>query len=461
MNTKTVTTYEVGHLYEVAPGELKIGTNVRTDTRPDAKDFAASIRSRGVLEVISAYVDAEGSLTVLRGQRRTVVAVRVGTPTVPVRVVASPDDVDRIIDQVSENVHRQDMHARETRDAIEQLAMIGVSAAQIAKRVALPRGTVDSALTVAANPATKERMDAAGMTLEDAATFAEFEDDPGAIATLTTAWESPYQRPRIAHIVQRLRDERADAQALLAEVDRLRTEGLPVLDPQDVPHDLHRYRIANLRDADGQHVPEEQWQVVTGAAVVVAIEWSEQDDDNAEDVETTEPEQVYVPVWICTDPQAAGLYYGTAGPRPDVSTGEETHEELAAREAEAEARREAESAQRRQVIANNKAWKAAQVVRREWLTGFLTRRSVPAGAESLIARAVIGSEYSLSYTLQHGHTMLVTSTTLSMRGRCAGSAPRLVRRRAARALRSGGFFSSDAAWPDAASCSASSSASCS
>jgi len=272
MNTKTVTTYEVGHLYEVAPGELKIGTNVRTDTRPDAKDFAASIRSRGVLEVISAYVDAEGSLTVLRGQRRTVVAVRVGTPTVPVRVVASPDDVDRIIDQVSENVHRQDMHARETRDAIEQLAMIGVSAAQIAKRVALPRGTVDSALTVAANPATKERMDAAGMTLEDAATFAEFEDDPGAIATLTTAWESPYQRPRIAHIVQRLRDERADAQALLAEVDRLRTEGLPVLDPQDVPHDLHRYRIANLRDADGQHVPEEQWQVVTGAAVVVAIE---------------------------------------------------------------------------------------------------------------------------------------------------------------------------------------------
>jgi len=50
--------------------------------------------------------------------------------------------------------------------------------------------------------------------------------------------------------------------------------------------------------------------------------------------------------------------------------------------------------------------KAAEVVRREWLTGFLTRRSVPAGAESLIARAVIGSEYSLSYALQHGHTLL-------------------------------------------------------
>jgi ParB family chromosome partitioning protein len=406
MNTKTATAYEVGHLYEVAPGELKIGTNVRTDTRPDAKEFAASIRARGVLEVISAYVDAEGSLTVLRGQRRTVVAVKVGTPTVPVRVVPSPDDVDRIIDQVSENLHRQDMHPRETRDAIEQLAMIGVSAAQIAKRAALPRSTVDSALTVAANPTTKERMDAAGMTLEDAATFAEFEDDPDAIATLTQAWESPYQRPRIAHIVQRLRNERAETQALQAEVDRLRTEGKPVLDPQDAPHDLHRHRIANLRDADGQHVPEEQWPAVTGAAVVVTVEWSERDDDAADDVEPSEPEQVYVPVWICTDPQAAGLHYGTTAPRSDAPTGDETHEEMAAREAETEARREAESAQRRQVIANNKAWKAAEVVRREWLTAFLTRRSVPAGAESLIARAVIGSEYSLSYALQHGHTLL-------------------------------------------------------
>lgn len=110
--SSTATAYEVGHLYEVAPGELKIGTNVRTDTHPDAKEFAASITARGVLEVITAHVDDEGSLRVVRGQRRTLVAAKVGTPTgtVPVRVVPSPDEVDRIIDQVSENVHREGMH---------------------------------------------------------------------------------------------------------------------------------------------------------------------------------------------------------------------------------------------------------------------------------------------------------------------------------------------------------------
>mgnify|MGYP000377277808 CR=1 FL=1 len=72
--SNTATAYEVGHLYEVDPAALRIGANIRTDTHPDAKEFAASIKTRGVLEVISAYLAPEGGLTVLRGQRRTVVA---------------------------------------------------------------------------------------------------------------------------------------------------------------------------------------------------------------------------------------------------------------------------------------------------------------------------------------------------------------------------------------------------
>jgi ParB family chromosome partitioning protein len=409
--SNTATAYEVGHLYEVDPAALRIGANIRTDTHPDAKEFAASIKTRGVLEVISAYLAPEGGLTVLRGQRRTVVAAKVGTPTgtVPVRVVAAPEEVDRIIDQATENLHRQAMHTRETRDAVEQLALLGVSAAQIAKRVALPRATVDSALAVTRNSATKERMDAAGMTLEEAALFAEFEDDPGAIDALTRAWEEPWRRRQLPHIVQRLRDERAEAEALQTEVARLRAEGLPVLDPAEVPADLHRHTLANLRDEQDQPVPEDEWAQVTGAALAVTVEWAEPEyDDYADepDAEEADGEQVYVPVWVCTDPEAAGLHYAY-GPRTSrADDGSASSEGEAERDEEAEARREAESAERRRVIANNKAWKAAEVVRREWLTGLLNRRTVPIGAEVLVARAVIGREYSLSHALQHGHVLL-------------------------------------------------------
>lgn len=401
------TTYEVGHLYEIDPRALIIGANIRTDTHPDAKEFAASIKTRGVLEVISAYLDPNGSLTVLRGQRRTLVAAKVGTPTgtVPVRVVTAAAEVDRIIDQASENLHRQAMHSRETRDAVEQLALLGISAAQIAKRVALPRATVDHALIVTANSATKERMDATGMTLQEAALFAEFEDDPAAIATLTRAVEDSWRRGQLPHIVQRLRDERAEAHSLQAEVERLRAEGLPVLDPSEVPADLHRHTLTNLRTGDGQPLAEADWAQVAGAALVVTLEWVEPEYDeeaDGEEAEETVAQQVYVPVWVCTDPEAAGLHYAygpRSRPTDDVPSTPEN-------EAEAEAHRQAESAQRRRVIANNKAWKAAEAVRREWLTGLLARRAVPSGAEALIARAVIGCEASLSHVLQHGHGLL-------------------------------------------------------
>ena len=151
-------------LLEVDPGTLVIGTNVRTDTRPDAREFAASVKARGVIEVITAYRADDGSLVVLRGQRRAVVAAQVGTPTgtVPVRVVDAPGDADRVTDQMVENVHRAAMRESEVRDGIEQLALHGVSAAQIAKRTAIRRHTVDAALRVVGNTAVKARMDVEG-----------------------------------------------------------------------------------------------------------------------------------------------------------------------------------------------------------------------------------------------------------------------------------------------------------
>src|SRR5665648_1153931 len=407
--------YEAGRVYEVTPGDLRIGTNVRKDTRPDAKDFAASVRARGVIVAIDAHLDEQGGLCVLRGQRRALVAAQVGTPsgTVPVRVVPAPDETDRITDQLVENLHRADMHEREARDGVEQLALLGVSVAQIVKRTALPRPVVDNALTVAGHQASKDRMDAQGMTLEQAAIFAEFEDDPDAVAALESAWEIRWERPRLAHIAQRLRDERTERTALRAEVDRMRAEGLPVLDPADVTPAGRRLIFEDLRDQDGQPVPAEQWANTPGAAVVVTVDWQENDDeatkpvDEDDDQERAEPRKVYVPVWVCTDPAGAGLHHRWDGAPPrDTLPAADNVDERAAWEQAEQARREAESAERRRVLANNAAWRSAEVVRRQWLAGLLSRRQVPKGAEALIARAVLERQYSLTHALSNGHDLL-------------------------------------------------------
>jgi ParB family chromosome partitioning protein len=401
-------TAAVEELLHVDPGALVIGPNVRTDTHPDAREFAGSIKARGVVEVITAYRADDGGLVVLRGQRRAVVAAQVGTPTgtVAVRVVPAPPEVDRITDQMSENLHRAVMHEREVRDGIEQLALCGVSAAQIAKRTALKRGTVDAALTVVGSQATKARMDDDGLTLDQAAIFAEFEGDDQATEKLTRAvsWNRP-----LAHVAQQLRDAAAEAAALAAEAERLRAEGLPALDPTDLPADWRSLRLDRLVSRDGEPIPEQEWPSIPGAAVVVAPEWRYPNHQAAEDSEDEDltagdddPITVFIPVWICTDPDAAGLRDRYTNGQPVSGPGGTNTMD------DDETVREAKRVERRRVIANNAAWRSAEAVRREWLAGFVTRKTPPAGAEALVCAALVSGDHIFTRAMQDGHRLLCT-----------------------------------------------------
>ncbi len=395
---------ESAELLHVDPASLTIGTNVRVDTRPDAKEFAKSIHERGVLEVITAYRDDDGSLVVHRGQRRTVVATQVGTPTgtVAVRVVPKPEEADRIVDQLVENLHRADMHEAEVLDGVEQLSLIGVSAAQIAKRITIKRGTVDAALVVAKSQTARAEMASEQLTLEEAAVFAEFDGDERALAYLRS--ESRRRVP-LAHAAQRLRDEAAERAALLTEVERLRAEGLTVLDPHDVPASTWNLRLDRLRDADDNPVPEETWPTIEGAAVMVTVDWiypevedaADADDEvHEEEIEYAEPVRGFVPVWIVTDPAAVGLHH----PNESRSSGSDA--------GESEADREKARAERARVLRNNKEWRSAETVRREWLGQFLARKTAPTGAEALICEAVVGSDYRLTKAMGQRHATLRT-----------------------------------------------------
>ncbi|KRF12503.1 hypothetical protein ASH02_13065 [Nocardioides sp. Soil796] len=141
------------------PADIIIGSNVRTDLRADHKEFRKSIKERGVLEAVTVYRNEDGQYVLLRGQRRTVTAAEVGTPTgfIPARVVPLPDEADRIGDQMVENIHRAGMRETEIVAGVEQLALIGVSAAQIAKRTSIDRPTVNAALAVTKADQTRNR----------------------------------------------------------------------------------------------------------------------------------------------------------------------------------------------------------------------------------------------------------------------------------------------------------------
>jgi len=388
---------EVGSLLHLPPETLVIRSNVRRTARRDPA-FEKSIKERGVLEVITIYQDEDLVVVVDRGERRTLAAVKAKLPTVPVRVVEPPTEVDRIVDQLSENLHRQDMVSDDVVAGFEQLALAEVSPAQIAKQMGVKRSVVDASLAVASSEQTRARLAADELTLDQAAIFAEFEHDPEAVGALDQAlrWGRSLE-----HAAQRLRDAAADAAALAAEVERLRGEGLPVLDPE-AADDMKAmsHRLDSLVTADGEPVPEDQWPSVAGAAVVVVEEWDypETDEDANGEAADTEPVRVYVPVWVTTDPEQAGLvdpftYRRSQGTDVDASR--------------AEADIEAKKAERRTVLANNKAWRSAEPVRREWLAGFVTRKTPPKGAEALIAESVLTGHHTLSKAMDHRHPRLI------------------------------------------------------
>lgn len=394
------------------PAAIIIGTNVRTDLRADHKEFRKSINERGVLEAVTVYRDEDGQYVLLRGQRRTVTAAEVGTPTglIPARVVPQPDDADRIGDQMVENIHRAGMREAEIVAGVEQLALLGVSAAQIAKRTSIDRPTVNAALAVTKADQSRNRLDSGDLTLEEAAIFAEFEHDPDAVERLEYAMR--YRRS-LAHEAQRLRDEAAEREADAAEVERLRAEGLPVLTAEEVAQADEVLRIERLVTENGEPLAEEEWPNVPGARVHVVKEWvypedeydeeaEDGSDEESEDYEPAEPYQQYVPVWVVTDLDASGLRRRGGGTSTADSTEEGESEE------EAEAQREQQRQERRRVIANNKAWASAETVRREWLTAFVARKTAPKGAEALICEAVVTGHHSLSKAMDHRHPMLFT-----------------------------------------------------
>lgn len=362
-------------LIHISPTDVVVGANVRHAPRLD-KAFTASVRERGVLVPIVGHRDEEGRFVVLYGQRRTLAAVETNQPTIPAYVVDGHDEADRLIDQMAENDHRASLTTGEKAKAFEQLAALGLSAGQIAKRTATKRAHVDTALTIAGSEiATKaaDRFDF--LTLDQAATIAEFEDDHEAVKALTIA----AKQGEFDHVAQRLRDDRAEAALLDEAKQSVEADGTTYIDAYDnYGEHAKAAQLRNLAAAADTRDPiePEQHKTCPGHAAYAATGW-EWREVGGEDHRVRVARVHYV----CLDPKKHGhhdRYASTSSPSKPKAA-DMTDEQ-----------REQARAQRREVIDNNKAWDAAETVRLAWVKTFLTRKTAPKGAAALIAHALTG-----------------------------------------------------------------------
>ncbi len=364
---------------QIDPHSLLLDRNLRLTTTTD-RDLIASIKDHGILIPIIAVQAADG-IRVRHGHRRTLAAIDAGLPTVPVLVIGEDTDttkaqVTRLLTQWAENEHRAGLTDADKITAVEQLAAFGLSPASIARRTRSPRDHITAALTVAASPAAREATGEHHLDLTQAATLAEFDQDPDAVKALLDAARTG----GFDHTAQRLRNDRDDRAAHDHAAQALRDNGVTVIDRPDT--DDPALPLSQLTH-DGTPLTAESHRACPGHAAYLTPTYRRPDD--------AENASSHIPVYVCTHPAAHG-HTDRSAARSNTSGGTDPSGALA-------------RAQRATVIESNKAWRAATTVRRGWLRTFLARRTPPQDTARFVAARLAAGGHELSRALDRHHPL--------------------------------------------------------
>jgi ParB family chromosome partitioning protein len=355
-------------LVQVPAADVVIEDNVRTAADLDAA-FLASVKRHGVLLPTIGYRNADGAVVVRDGQMRVLAAGEAGT-TVPVFITEHGDSTAaRVAEQLVANERRTALTDGDRLAAYRQLEIEGLSVTAIAKETGTKRDTVKATLTVAKSATATEAVASGQASFTQALLLAEFDGNTDAVTELTECIEEGYDDDELAHVAARLRRDQERASAVDALTAELTAAGKRVVTAEDDYQSLDRLTDAadDVTDhAERTPLDADAHTGCPGAAWTIQ-QWGEP-----------------VAVQVCATPDVHHARYQTyratitVGGTPDAEQSDED------REAEAEARK----AERRELIANNKAWDAAEDMRREWIGTFLQRKTAPKDAARFLALAL-------------------------------------------------------------------------
>lgn len=364
MNT---TDTQAVQLQMVDAREVLIDANIRTNTKID-RPFVASIKRHGVIIPVLAHPAEDGRVWIEDGQRRILAAVEAERYEVPAYIVPENDsEAMRIVRQLIANEHRAELDESERVAAWRQLELDGMSVTAIARAVGEKPKRVKAGLAVAASEAATKEVTEHQVTLDQALAIAEFEDDPDTVKQLRdTAQHRPSQFEHEAQRARDKRDERAAVEELIAHYTEQGYHRIewPRYD------DKTTLSFRDLTMKDGTPIAEDNYLGGDGHRYAIRESW------NGFEVGH-----------FVTDWRKWGLKKRKADGTVNLPWTEE------------------QKAERRTLIANNKAWKSAEVVRREWLRNFLSRKTTPKGAQQFIAASVIDGRGRLTGSIPEHHRL--------------------------------------------------------
>ncbi|OEJ20917.1 ParB/RepB/Spo0J family partition protein [Streptomyces subrutilus] len=323
--------------------------NVREDLQITDR-FRRSIRQRLVTPLMVTPQE-DGTYRVIDGHRRLLVIVEDKWKTVPVVIDESraADQAGQFLDMLTTADQRVGLKDREKAAALFNASALGADAKRMAAHTGWTQKEVKTAVRVGG--ATKVTAAAKTIeydwTLDQLAEMIDFEDDPQALERLATAAADN----RFNYILNKIKDERAEAAELNKEREQYAAAGLKVIEEyEQLPEKAARVNM--LRTVDGESITAEDHRACRGHVVA--------------------PSQ-YSNMWMeyCTNPALYDHHVWA----PSYSTGTKTEAKP-------------DKAARQRTIQGNKDYKAATAARREWLKGWVSRKTFPRDKAEIMARFV-------------------------------------------------------------------------
>lgn len=366
------TTANPGQIEKIPAGDVIIDPNVRTSVRLD-KSFISSIRVYGFQQHPVGYRDGD-QVHITVGQRRTSAALEIGWPVIPIvvkpKAEAEGDRAEelRILAQLAENEQREALTDAERVAGYKQLALLGVSEDQIARKTNAPKQHIQTALAVAASDVAAGVLQSRPITLEQASVFVEFADDAEAVERLTqTVEERPEQ---LGHTAARIRQDRMIAAKVAEQAALLELAGW------SVQHAEREYGV----------------QPPKGAAEVGTLFRA---DDKKKTRLTVESADEYSGRIAIVYPRSWGDYvgiqyfirgYDKQGLERAASTAGNTGPLS-----------EEEKERRRQKRTDRAEMTAATLVRREWIETFINSKPKPSDVNPWIAHVLLETDTGIGF----------------------------------------------------------------
>ncbi|GHB30922.1 MULTISPECIES: ParB/RepB/Spo0J family partition protein [Streptomyces] len=363
----------LGRLTEFDPRTLVLDPrNARTENVKPDHALLASVERIGVQEPISVRLLEDGTFGVFKGQRRWLAATAAakkaaakGAPVRPIPAFVREDlngnDTEALLLSMVENTQRAPMTHRDTLNGAAQLELIGVTEAdrrRAAGILGLKRESLRAAKQAAAlSPEGLQDGARHAFDLTELADLQDVEEVSGAATRLAQARRQDAEakgknsRGHWQHAMASLRQERDEQRKRQAAVQALTDAGVKVL-PRYSRSDDTAVALDQITTRLGKELNAKTHAQCAGHAARL--------DENAE------------PVYFCTDPEKNGHTLKNA---PD--TAEEAQAQDAAR------------AERKRVLAQNKAARAAREVRTEFVAQLCKGKTLSDAAWTLVLTTVM------------------------------------------------------------------------